>query len=70
MVEELLKKTPAEECWAITAKIITALYVMRGEKIIAPALGAGEGIIAPVWGAEKWTEINVKIFGDGAKLIY
>jgi len=70
MVKELLEKIPAEKCWEITTKILTSLYVIRGEKIIAPSLGKGEGITSHIWGAERWTEINEKIFGDGAKLMF
>jgi len=70
MVEELLKKIPAERCWEITTKILTSLYVIRGEKIVAPELGKEEGFISPVRGLEKWEEIHVKIFGDGAKLMF
>jgi len=44
---------------------MSALWVIRGEKIIAPILGKGEGILSPIWGAEKWQEIHIKIFGDG-----
>jgi len=43
---------------------------LRGENIIAPALGNGKGITSLVLGAEKWTEINVKIFGDGSKILF
>jgi len=70
MAEELLKKIPAERRWEITANILSSLFVLRGEKIIAPALGMDEGITAPVMGAEKWIEINVKIFGEGAKILF
>ena len=70
MAEELLEKIPPEKRWEITAKILTGIYVFRGEKIIAPALGRGEEIVAPVMGAEKWTEINVKIFGDAGKQMF
>jgi len=69
MVEELLKQIPADRCWEITSKTLSALFVLRGEKIIAPLLGKGEGIISPIWGAEKWIEINIKIFGDAGKLL-
>jgi hypothetical protein len=64
---ELLEKIPAEKCWAITAKILSAFFVMRGEKIIAPLLGKEEGFISPVRGAEMWHDIAVKIFGDGGR---
>jgi hypothetical protein len=70
MVEELLEKIPPEKRWEITSKIISALWVIRGEKIIAPILGKGEGILSPIWGAEKWQEIHIKIFGDGGKLLF
>ena len=49
---------------------MSALWVIRGEKIIAPLLGKGEGILSPIWGAEKWQEIHIKIFGDGGKLLF
>lgn len=63
MAEELLKQIPPETCWAITAKLLTSLHVIQGEKNTALIIGKGESIIAPVKGAETWTEINVKIFG-------
>ena len=63
MAEELLEKIPAEKRWATTAKILTSIHVIQGEKNTAPIIGKGESIIAPVKGAETWTEINVKIFG-------
>jgi hypothetical protein len=67
MAEELLKKIPAETRWEINAKIMSTLFVIRGEKIVAPALGKGEGIISHLWGADKWKEIHVKIFGDAGR---
>ena len=70
MAEELLERIPPEKCWAITAKILTDFLVMRGEAIIAPALGRSEGFISPLWSKEKWIEIGVKIFGDGAKKMF
>jgi hypothetical protein len=70
MAEELLKKIPPEKRWAITAKILTAFVVLRGDKIIAPLLGIEEGIISPVMGAEKWDEINDKVYGEGGKAFY
>jgi len=69
MAEELLEKIPAEKRWEITSKIITSLYVIRGEKTIVPDLGKGEGFMSPVLGAEKWKEINVKIFSEGGKIM-
>jgi len=65
MAEKLLEKIPPKKRWEITANIIGKLFVMRGEKIIAPVLGKGEGIISHIWGAEKWQEIHEKIWGDG-----
>ena len=62
---ELLEKIPVEECWAITAKILTAIMILRGMKYILPLLGKGEGIISPIWGAEKYDEINEKIWAEG-----
>jgi len=59
---ELLEKITPETCWEITAKILTSLIVMRGEKIIAPTLGKGEGIISHIWGAERWVDINAYLF--------
>jgi hypothetical protein len=47
-LEELLEKIPPGKRWEITSKIISALWVIRGEKIIAPLLGKGEGIISPI----------------------
>jgi hypothetical protein len=53
MAEELLNKIPFEKRWEINAKVMSTLFVIRGEKIVAPALGKGEGIISHIWGAEK-----------------
>jgi len=66
MAEELLEKIPPERRWAITAKTLLGLAVLQGEKIIAPEMGKDKGIIAPVLGAQKWHEINVKIYGAEA----
>jgi hypothetical protein len=38
---------------------------LQGEKKTAPEMCKDEGIIAPVLGAEKWIEMNVKIYGEG-----
>jgi len=70
MAEELLKKIPVDKCWEITADALVKLIVLRGDKIIAPVLGLSEGIIAPVLGAEKWDEINDKVYGEGGKAFY
>ncbi|MFX1521802.1 MAG: hypothetical protein ACFFCD_18000 [Promethearchaeota archaeon] len=67
---ELLKKIPAETCWAITAKALTGFLVRRGEKHIAPDLGKSKGFISPLWSKEKWIEVGVKVFGDGAKQLF
>jgi hypothetical protein len=69
-IEELLELVPPEKRLAITAKILTSLYVIRGEKIIAPDMGRAEGFTLPALGVEKWTEINQRIFGDGAKRFF
>ena len=66
---ELLEKIPAEKCWALTSKALTNFVNLRGDKITPPLLGLGEGVIAPVMGWEKWVEIQVKIWGDGSKLM-
>ncbi len=70
MAEELLEKIPPEKCWEITRDILVKFIVLRGDKIIAPVLGLSEGIIAPVLGAEKWDEINDKVYGEGGKQLY
>ena len=70
MAKELLEKIPAEKCWAITTKILSVFFVIRGEKIIAPLLGKEEGFISPVRGAEKWDEIHDKIIGDAGRKVY
>ena len=70
MAEELLKKIPPEKRWEITVKFIGKLFVMRGEKIIAPILGKGEGILSHIWGAEKWYEITDKIVGDAGRQFF
>jgi hypothetical protein len=64
-IEELLEKIPPETCWAITAKILSSLFVLRGDKTTAPILGTGEGVTAPILGAEKWKEIVVKAYSEG-----
>ena len=69
-MKKLLEKIPPEKRWAITAKILSGLQVLRGEKSVAPLLGMGKGVFAPVMGAEKWQEIHVKIYGDGGKLMF
>ena len=65
MAEELLEKIPPEKRWAITAKTLLGMAVLQGEKKVAPEMCKDEGIIAPVLGAEKWKEINLKIYGEG-----
>jgi len=69
-MEALLEKIPTEKRWALTAKFLTDFLVMRGEAIIAPDLGRSEGFISPLWSEEKWIEIDVKIFADGAKKMF
>ena len=70
MVEELLEKIPPERRWAITATNLWRLTVLRGDKIIAPELGKDDGVIAPVLGAEKWCEINDKIYTEVGMNLY
>jgi len=62
-MNELLKKIPAEKCWAITAKSLWRL-IMRGGRCFAPDLGIGEGAIALGLGKEKYDEIKQKLWGD------
>jgi hypothetical protein len=68
--KNILEKIPAEKCWELTAKSLWRFTVLRGDKIIASILGKGEGIIAPVMGAEKWKEINEKLYRDGGKALF
>ena len=70
MAEELLQKIPVEKRWEITAEFLWRFIVLRGDKIFAPELGKGEQIIAPVMGAEKWMEINERIWAEGSKTFY
>ena len=67
---ELLEKIPPEDCWAITAKALLRFLVFQGSKIFAPTLGKGEGITSLVLGANKWTEIIMKIYSDGARKMF
>jgi hypothetical protein len=70
MIEELLEKIPAERCWAVTAKILSAFTILRGDKVIAPELGRGKDIISPLLGKEKWEEINDKVYGEGGRMMF
>jgi hypothetical protein len=65
-MDELLKKIPPEICWAITAKALTGLVVLRLMKA-RPLLGMEKGIIAPVRAWEKFLEINAKIWGESGR---
>ena len=67
---DLLERVHLEKSWAITAKTLLRFLVNRGSKIFAPTLGKGEGIISPVLGAEKWTEIIMKIYSDSARKMF
>jgi hypothetical protein len=69
-MQELLEKIPFEKRWAITAKNLWRFTILRGDKLIAAIMGKGEGITAPVMGAEKWKEINDKIYSDGGKQMF
>ena len=64
---ELLEKIPAEKCWALTAKILLTISVLRGVKTVMPLLGTEEGFISPVRGLEKFQEITDKIVTEGGK---
>ncbi len=66
-MEELLKRIPAEKCWAITANILLHLHLLRGSNTVVPLLGKDEGIFASVWGWEKYREIVIKVMGDSIK---
>lgn len=61
--ETLLEKISADQCWAITAKILTGLIVLRIIKARA-LFGKGEGILAPVMAYEKAMEISAKIMDE------
>jgi len=61
--ETLLENISADHCWAITAKILTGLIVLRIIKARA-LFGKGEGIIAPVMAYEKAMEISAKIMDE------
>ena len=67
MGEELLKKIPAEKCWALTAKILLTISVLRGVRTVMPLLGTEEGFISPVRGLEKFQEITDKIVAESGK---
>ena len=64
-----MEKRPVEKCWAIFSKILWRFTVLRGDKIVDPELGKEENVIAPVLRAEKWCEINDKIYSDGGKIM-
>jgi hypothetical protein len=66
----LLEQIPLEKCWAINAKNLLAISVLRGVKTVMPLLGKGEGVFAPVWGLEKFREIIDKVQAEGGKRLY
>lgn len=66
-MEELLDKIPAEKRWALTAKILLTISVLRGVKTVMPILGTEEGFISPVRGLEKFQEITDKIVAESTK---
>ena len=68
--ETLSEQLSTDKCWEITAKILTALYILRGTNTMPHRLGKVKGFIAPVLGVEKWTEILTKMFRDGAKKMF
>lgn len=63
--ETLLEKIPAETRLALGAEFLTRFCILRGEQIIAPAMGKVEGVTAPVLGFEKWLEINEQTWTEG-----
>jgi hypothetical protein len=68
--KKLLETISHEKCWALTAKFLTGLVVLRGGKSVAPLLGKAEGFITPIWGMEKFLEIVTKIFSDGGRKLF
>jgi len=69
-MEELLEKIPPEKCWAITAKTLSRLSVLRGSKIMPSTLGKVNGVISPVWGWEKWQEILNKVYTERSRRLH
>ena len=69
-MDELLNKISAEKRWAVTVRILTGLYVMRGDIFMIPLLNEDEGVFAPVEASERWTEILMKLFSDSAKKLF
>jgi hypothetical protein len=67
---ELLENIPTEQCWAITAKTLLTICVLRGVKTVMPTMGVEDGIISPVRGLEKFKEIIDKVQGEGAKRFF
>ena len=65
--ETLLKKIPADKCWAITTQALLNLLFLRGSKTLVPLLGIGEGVIAPIMGWETFKELNTKVFVETYK---
>jgi len=65
-VEELLEKIPVEKRWAISAKALSGLNLLR-IIFIRSLMGKGEGIISPLMGWEKYDEVSIKTWGEGGK---
>jgi hypothetical protein len=61
---ELLEKIPPEKRWALTAKALIRMNILRAHKFEAPLMGKDEGITAPIWGYEKLQEILNKLMAD------
>jgi hypothetical protein len=59
MAEEILKKITTEEKLAWATSTHMATLVIRGETIFAPMVGA-----------EKYKEINTKVYGEGGKILF
>jgi len=58
MSEELLKKIPAETKLAYTANTLTASITLLNK------------VLAPLVGSEKYNELNNKIWGEGAAILF
>ncbi|WP_287587780.1 hypothetical protein [Candidatus Borrarchaeum sp.] len=68
--KDLLKRFPAEKCWALTTKILQGLLVLSGSKNLPAILGTEDGFISPVRGWEKHEEVTPKIYGEIARKFF
>ena len=60
----------AEKRLAVTARILTGLYVISGDTAMIPLMSKGEEIFAPAEAFEKWTEILMNVFSNSAKKMF